>query len=175
MTPQQLVRLMGSTRGRHNTRRALLGRIPHLIDGNQEDSPVVDILADYLYHITVAAPSGEYAMNSLLEPAVSPNTMGVFAREPLEDLFNVSKPENSSQDGKRLPISSSLPGLRSIKVLFGDHDWMRPNEPSARLTMQGVQKQTEGRIQTSVLTVPQAGHHLYLDNPAEFVRQIVND
>ena len=167
MTPQQLVRIMGSTRGRQNTRRALVGRIPHLMEREESDTPLVDILAEYLYHITVAAPSGEYAMNSLLEPAVSPDTMGVFAREPLQALFNASR------DG--LSLESTLPGLRSIKVLFGDHDWMRPNEPSARLTMDRVQEQTRGRIETTVLTIPQAGHHLYLDNPTDFVRHIVND
>ena len=164
MTPQQLVRIMGSTRGRQSTRRALLGRIPHLVDGNK-GSDLVDILADYLYHITVAAPSGEYAMNSLLEPVVSQDTMGVFAREPLEVLFNMSSD----------PWEPSFPRLRSIKVLFGDHDWMRPNEPSAQRAMQGIQEVSKGKIQISVVTVPHAGHHLYLDNPIDFVRQIVNN
>jgi pimeloyl-ACP methyl ester carboxylesterase len=148
ITPQQLVRMMGSTRGRRNTKRALKGRIPHLADTNS------DLLADYLYHITVAAPSGEFAMNSLMEPAASPETMGVFAREPLS---------------RRLV---DLEHVDTVKVLFGDHDWMRPNEPSARETLASLQQRR--RVEAGVEIVSHAGHHLYLDNPIEFTRHVLD-
>lgn len=150
-TPQQIVRAMGSTRGRQRTQQALMGRIPQL------SSQDVQLLSNYLYHITVAAPSGEFAMNSLLEPVVSAEIMGVFAREPLYDLL----PE----------ITSSTNTLQQIKVLYGDHDWMRPNEPSARETLQKMQQRTG--IASSVEVLPNAGHHLYLDNPLDFTRHLI--
>jgi cardiolipin-specific phospholipase len=149
-TPQQIVRAMGSTRGRQRTQQALRGRIPHLSNEH------VQLLANYLYHITVAAPSGEFAMNSLLQPVVSADIMGVFAREPLYDL---------------LPEISTSSKLQQVKVLYGDYDWMRPNEPSARETLKNLQQRTG--IATSVEVLPSAGHHLYIDNPVDFTRHVL--
>ena len=150
ITPQQLVRLMGSTRGRQNVKRVLKGRISHL---NELE---IDFLAEYLYQITVAGASGEYAMNSLLEPAVSPNTMGVFAREPLHN-----------------QMSGIDPSI-NVKVLFGDQDWMRaqPNEQSARKVVNNLQLRRSGAA-ASVHIISNAGHHLYLDNPDQFVQHIL--
>jgi pimeloyl-ACP methyl ester carboxylesterase len=136
------------------------------------------MLGEYLYHITVADPSGEFAMNSLLEPVVSPDVMGVFARQPLESqLVQRLERITTTNDGSigtqdathNIAWSSTIPKLEEIKVLFGDHDWMRPNEPSARSTLQELRN-----INTSVCIVPNAGHHLYLDNGQEFVRHILN-
>ena len=160
VTPQQLVRMMGATRGRNAVRRALAGRIPHLQQqgGGQSNVNTLDLLADYLFHITVAHPSGEFAMNSLLAPGMSPDIAGVFAREPLEPLFE--------EYGRNM---QQQPGTKTKwKVLFGDTDWMRPNEPSARQAMECIPKDS------SVAVVPNAGHHLYLDNPDDFVRHILN-
>ena len=66
----------------------------------------IQVIADYLYHITAAPGSGEYSMNSLLVPLVRADTSrpGVFAREPLVHKMN----------------SLSIP----INVLYGDNDWL---------------------------------------------------
>ena len=163
VTPQQLVRMMGATRGRNAVRRALAGRIPHLqasSSSSDDGSNVLDLLADYLFHITVAHPSGEFAMNSLLEPGMSPDMAGVFAREPLEPLFEAYGNQHQH------PNRSSLPTTK-WKVVFGDKDWMRPNEPSARQALANIPL-------GSVSVVPNAGHHLYLDNPDDFVHHILN-
>lgn len=161
VTPQQLVRMMGATRGRNAVRRALAGRIPRLKQqgGGHESVNTLDLLADYLFHITVAHPSGEFAMNSLLAPGMSPDITGVFAREPLEPLF-----EEYGRKKQHKPPGTST----QWKVIFGDTDWMRPNEPSARQAMEYIPKDS------SVAVVPNAGHHLYLDNPDDFVRHILN-
>ena len=146
MTPQALVRLQGGTRGHRNVRRVLHGRIPGL------SNEAADILADYLYHITVAPPSGEFAMNSLLEPVlVVDHAPGVYAREPLEDAL----------------VSSLDPGI-ALRVSFGDSDWMRSeaNETSARRV---VVRRSDGRVDI----VPAAGHHLYMENPAAFAQTIL--
>jgi hypothetical protein len=155
ITPQSLVRMMGSKRGMAVVKRALHGRIPHL---QSTDSAELDLLAAYLYHITVAPPSGEYAMNSLLEPAASKDGVGVFARQPLGGGYLAQS------------ISSSL---ESIKVLYGDNDWMRFNENAARQEIQSIESKYDG-IRAGVHIIQEAGHHLYLDNSLSFGRHILD-
>lgn len=145
ITPQSLVRMQGATRGRRSVQRAVQGRIPGLSIKH------ANLLADYLFHITVAAPSGEFAMNSLLEPAISPDIMGVFAREPLED-----------------HLVSDLHSSIDLRINFGDHDWMRTNEPSARKVVAAL-----GQDRSRLDIVPNAGHHLYLENGDAFNRSIL--
>lgn len=148
VTPQALVRLAGSVRGRSLVSRALRGRIPHL-DGGQAG----DLLEEYLYQITAARPSGEFAMNSLLEPAVSRGSSGgVYARDPLEG-----------------PLGDLPVGMR-LKVLYGDQDWMRPaNEESARRVTERL-----GQHRAEVHIMPRSGHHLYIDNSDAFVQHILS-
>ena len=145
VTPQALVRAQGSTRGKRNVRRALHGRIPRLAPEH------ADHLAEYLYHITVAPASGEFAMNSLLEPAISPDVIGVFAREPLEDRLR--------------ELDSSI----QLRISFGDTDWMRPNEPSARKVVDAL-----GSKRARLDIVENAGHHLYLENDRSFLNTILS-
>jgi cardiolipin-specific phospholipase len=163
LTPQAIVRVMGPTRGKYAVRRALGGRIPHL------DGPELDLLAEYLYHVTVAPPSGEYAMNSLMEPGSSEEdgSVGVYALEPLGDGAMAGAISLSRER------SPSLSTLESIKVLFGDGDWMAFHEPEARREMGRIR--TECGVRSAVHIVPRAGHHLYLDNPESFGRHIVED
>ncbi|CAB9507122.1 Cardiolipin-specific deacylase [Seminavis robusta] len=162
VTPQQLVRMMGATRGRNAVRRALAGRIPQLAAGDSDDH-VLEILANYLFHITAAHPSGEFAINSLLEPGMSPDIAGVFAREPLEPLFQEYAQRQHTRQESKL----------HWKVLYGDHDWMRPNEPSARKALSYLSQQSNSNDVASISIVPNAGHHLYLDNAESFARHIL--
>ena len=90
-------------------------------------------------------------MNSLLEPAISPDIIGVFAREPLEDR-----------------LVNSLDSKIKLRISFGDHDWMRTNEPSARRVVTAL---GQGRARLDI--VPNAGHHLYLENSSAFVGAIL--
>lgn len=142
LTPQALVRMSGDTRGRRAIRDVLQRRITNLTDAETY------LLAEYLYNITVAAPSGEFAMNSLLRPGVGKGTIGVFAREPLD------------------PLLLQLAPHIELKVLYGDHDWMRPNEASARSVIQQLGERASLHI------IEKAGHHLYMDNAEEFERHI---
>jgi cardiolipin-specific phospholipase len=143
VTPQQLVRLMGEKRGKASILRVLRMRVRGLSE--QQGA----LLADYLYQITVARASGEYALNSILAPSAGAGgDVGVFAREPLEAL-----------DWESLDA-----GVAQVKVLFGDHDWMRPNgERSARAVASRL-----GADRAQVEILRNADHHLYLDNAAEF-------
>ncbi|KAL7469764.1 hypothetical protein ACHAXS_010019 [Conticribra weissflogii] len=159
-TPQSIVRILGSSRGKQAAKRALRGRIPHL------NSQCSDLLAEYLYHITVAPASGEYAMNSLLEPAATGEGAGVYAREPLGGGVMTEYFVNNNARERGIP-------LQSVKVLFGDNDWMRFHEPSARREMKLLMDSSG--INTSVHLVPGAGHHLYLDNADSFVKHILEE
>jgi cardiolipin-specific phospholipase len=161
-TPQSLVRVMGSSRGRSAIKRTLHGRIPHLgsskINANASE---LDLLAEYLYHVTVAPASGEYAMNSLLEPAASEVGAGVYARQPLGGGKMMEALRNNQRKQE----------LTSIKVLYGDHDWMRFNEVAARKECVSIRSYCS--IDADVHVIPNAGHHLYLDNPDSFVDHIL--
>jgi len=164
-TPQAIVRLMGSSRGKRSVKHVLHRRIPHLNvnsvtdDGQSE----LDLLSEYLYHITVAPASGEYAMNSLLEPSANKNGIGIFALESL----------GSGSMADAISTKHRSSSLESIKVLYGDHDCMKFHEPMARQEMQEILSKCS--IRSSVQIVPNAGHHLYLDNPDIFNRQILED
>lgn len=156
-TPQQIIRLMGDKRGKGMVERALRGRIPHLSPSDAE------LLADYLYHITVAPPSGEYAMNSLLEPAVaSEGGAGVYARESLGDGVMTEMLSSQNEASK----------IQSVKILFGDRDWMSFNQSAAVKEMNEMQSKMG--IEANVHVLPGAGHHLYLDNADAFVRHILD-
>ena len=183
VTPQQLVRMMGSRFGRRSVRRVLGARISHLAEEDAqllvrtssmlgsikklwkrwcsfawENQLNVDVLcnfvlkADYLYHITVARASGEYAMNSLLEPVQSKSKgIGVFAREPLSPVINQIDVE-------------------SLTVMYGDHDWMRPNDVGTRQIEASL---SELPCRQNLAIVPKAGHHLYMDNTDMFHRLVL--
>ncbi|KAL7515870.1 hypothetical protein ACHAWX_000943 [Stephanocyclus meneghinianus] len=169
-TPQALIRAMGSSRGRNAIKRALHGRIPHLNESVMRDRvdsmSELDLLANYLYHVTVAPASGEYAMNSLLEPAASEAGAGVYAREPL------GRGIMTSGLLEKMKTQQSL-SLKSVKVIFGDHDWMRFNENSARKECESIRSNC--KIAAGVHIIPNAGHHLYLDNADSFVNHILDD
>jgi pimeloyl-ACP methyl ester carboxylesterase len=91
--------------------------------------------------------------------------MGVYAREPLDgSLFQTLVQHGPS----------------TMRVLYGDHDWMRPgNETSARRAL--AVKDTANRSDDnnaqkndrSVEIIANAGHHLYLENPKEFAHHIL--
>ena len=158
LTPQALVRAIGSSRGRSAIKRALHGRIPHLKQSTSTDVSELDLLAEYLYHVTVAPASGEYAMNSLLEPAASEEGAGVYARQPL--------------GGGLMTAALHGSNLQSMKVLYGDHDWMRFNEEATRKECESIRKKC--KISADVHVIANAGHHLYLDNADSFVNHILD-
>jgi len=67
ITPQSFIRMLGS-RGR----KVILGAVERRFSGQYSqripwNATELELISDYLYHITVAPPSGEYSMNSLLK------------------------------------------------------------------------------------------------------------
>lgn len=109
----------------------------------------LELVSDYLYHISAAPASGEYALNSLLTPVLYETSEGgkvtasIFAKQPLEnDLMRFHAP---------------------LLLLFGDNDWLRYAEVE-----QTVARWKSAGVEARYVLVPKAGHHLYLDNPPYF-------
>lgn len=150
VTPQQLVRLVGS-QGRSMITNVLNRRF-----NSRWDKEELDLIAEYFYQITAAPASGEYAMNSLMIPLsfADPETpgrinTGIFAKRPISlDVESCSS-----------PAAANFP---PVLVLFGDHDWLRfPNVEDF------VQKANAKGYRFHYRLISEAGHHLYLDNPDE--------
>ncbi|CAG8469834.1 16991_t:CDS:2 [Dentiscutata erythropus] len=131
ITPQLIMRWAGpfgpSLVNRYTTRR-----FANLDEQDQFD------LHDYLYHISSAPGSGEFALSRILAP-------GAFARKPL---------------------INRLPNLKMpTTFLYGQHDWMDYRA--------AVEASKNMKVPTKVITIQDAGHHLYLDNPIEFNKAVV--
>lgn len=142
VTPGQLVRLMGPS-GPQRVERALRRRFRDRWSDNE-----TKLISSYLYHITAARGSGEFAMNGVLRPvARKSGGVGVYARRPLS-------PRWSAHGIRGVPI----------KIIYGDTDWLyqRPDcdEAVAQLVNVGLDVQ--------LAVAPRAGHHIYLDNPQWF-------
>jgi cardiolipin-specific phospholipase len=100
VTPQGILRAYGR-RGPDMVKRGLVRRF-----GPRWSEEETALLADYLYQISVAPASGEYAMNSLLVPMLSPDQpRGVYARSPLAHHLR------------------KLVSMR-VTLIFGDKDWL---------------------------------------------------
>ena len=119
------------------------------------------MIADYLYNITSAPASGEYALNSILTPTMYKETRGdkvvttgsVHAKEPLEHLFQ-------SRTGLSIP---------SVFVMYGDNDWLNYRNIQSSMASWGE----SSTLHKEYVTIPNAGHHLYLDNPEYFHKQML--
>ncbi|SCV02311.1 LANO_0F16666g1_1 [Lachancea nothofagi CBS 11611] len=100
---------------------------------------------NYCYSIFAGAGSGEYALTRILAP-------GVLAR---------------------LPLLSRAPGNLKCDSLwmYGSHDWM--SKEAGTVIAREINKKTPG-IKADFTVVSDAGHHLYLDNPPEFNRKLVD-
>lgn len=142
-TPQDIVRIAGP-KGPGMVRGVLSRRF-----GERWEEPATSLIADYLYHITAAPGAGEYCMNALLQPIMSSDHSGVFAREPL----------NKQMTDIRVPVL----------LMYGDHDWLR--FPQAQ---EYVDRWNRSGADVSLALVSNAGHHLYMDNNDSFHNVINN-
>jgi cardiolipin-specific phospholipase len=97
------------------------------------------LLADYLYAISVAPGSAEYAIKTLMHP-------GAWARAPLMDRL------------------TALPPTVPVVFLYGANDWMDPD--AARTLIDKARELGNGNMCLQI--VPNAGHYLFIDNPQKF-------
>lgn len=153
VTPQQILRILGP-RGPRVTRAAVNRRFGDTLSDAEKD-----LFADYLYHISVAPASGEYAMNSLLLPlAHQEEGVGVYARQPLLPLLL------NTEAGNELLDSDT-----GVSVAYGTSDWLR--NPAAERACTLLQRRMGTRLLQRRLN---GGHHLYLDDPQGFVELIAD-
>lgn len=176
-TPQDIVRL-AAWKGP--------GLVSSVIDrrfGQRWPAHERDMLADYLYHITVAPPCGEFALHSILEAVVyKPDSnpkhpeVNEFIRRRMASSASSGSSEESAGRAPTLkvgifarePLFSSMDKLshfqKPILVIYGDTDWLR--YPGVE---EDIRRWRENQgVDTSLSIISNAGHHLYLDNPKEF-------
>jgi len=174
VTPQSIVRALGQ-KGPAFADRAVAARF-----GNRWDSQKNSIISEYLYHLQAQSASGEYALNSLLEPIFVPSSerakegdqerkSGVYARKPIgAELAKLWLPGDKQK--QRVD-----PEFR-LNVLFGDRDWIWHD--SVRDTMKNLDTLLGtggfGDARSKLTIVPSSGHHLYLDNPSSFNQSILS-
>eukprot|EP00300_Choanocystis_sp_HF-7_P042198 c8970_g1_i1.p1 GENE.c8970_g1_i1~~c8970_g1_i1.p1 ORF type:complete len:426 (-),score=-31.23 c8970_g1_i1:68-1345(-) len=128
LTPQGFIRFVGP-KGPSLCSTYVNRRMEHLLESERKD------LSSYLYHTMVDSGSGEYALNTILQP-------GAYARNPL---------------------INRLPGLQvPVSFSYGDHDWMD------KKTVYHLSKNNLFKVHHDIVIVPNAGHHLYLDNADDF-------
>ena len=141
VTPQSVVRMFGPW-GRGVVKSMVQRRFVER-GLNEEEC---EILAEYLYHINVDKPSGEYALNALLTPVLKTEHPGVYARKPL--VFSLR----------------DLPERMPVIFLYGDRDWMfHPEVHDLVSTMKNAQMRF----------IDRSGHHVYFDNPEGFNSELI--
>lgn len=151
VTPQQLIRISGS-RGMPMITSVLNRRF-----NSRWDEQELQLIGNYFYHITAAPASGEYTLNSLLQPVLYREggevdgavTASIFAKRSIEEDIDCSG-------------DKSAPPF-PILLLFGDHDWLR-----FKGVEKFVQKCADKGVALDYSLIKNAGHHLYLDNTDEF-------
>ena len=131
ITPQWLVRVSGPF-GPGLVGRYVNRRMAHLSEEERQ------VFHKYMYHITSASGSGEYALGVVLAP-------GAYARLPLRDRIPHLK------DGK-LPVW----------FIYGDRDWMDYRHAEV------VREEMGDPDHIQVRRVAEGGHHMYLENPEGF-------
>lgn len=111
-----------------------------------QDPQHYQVIHDYIYRVFNAKGSGEYAITRVLD-------YGALARLPLVE---------------RIPqkvVANDTPVL----WLYGDKDWM--NEKAGKEAHDEINRLSGAKLKkklSSYALISNAGHHLYLDNPAEF-------
>ena len=137
VTPGAIVRALGP-QGPARVKEVLIRRFR-----NRWNEHETELLADYLYHITAAVASGEYAMNGLLTPMLTASgNIGLFARRPLVHRMQ----------------ELTLP----VHVAYGDNDWLHAS-PGCE---EAVDVLHRSGVDITLEIINNAGHHVYMDNPA---------
>ncbi|KAI6381987.1 hypothetical protein MCOR25_000868 [Pyricularia grisea] len=132
-------------------------------------------LHDYSYSLFRQRGSGEYALAYLLAP-------GAFARSPMINrIHEVGRQVFKKEDGSQTR-ETGIP----VVFMYGEQDWMDINggyaaeeklkARSRQALLHGTEEEKRkenGRAR--VVSIPKAGHHLYIDNADEFNRVVMEE
>ncbi|KAI1081626.1 alpha/beta-hydrolase [Whalleya microplaca] len=134
-------------------------------------------LHDYAYTLFKQKGSGEYVLPYLLAP-------GAHARRPVINRIHGVGRQTIS------PASESAPAVKEtgipIVFMYGENDWMdvagglaaeeKLKQAKAKTLLSATEEEKRRENGSAkVVVVSKAGHHLYLDNPDEFNRYVVDE
>ncbi|KKY23609.1 putative alpha beta hydrolase [Phaeomoniella chlamydospora] len=145
-------------------------------------------LHQYSYSLFRLRGSGEYALAYILAP-------GAFARSPLvRRIGGVGRqpiPSPTSDTYDSVPASTPSPSQKKengipVVMMYGDHDWMDVKGGHAAVEKLELEKKkflhaaTDGEKarengDAKVVIISSAGHHVYLDNPEEFNKVMMEE
>lgn len=149
-TPQGIVRILGP-RGQSMVQNIVRRRFHATTFESEKEA---DLIASYLYHITVQPASGEYALNSILTPVLRTHQdPHIYTRQPLIPMLR-----NSSLNIK-------------TDIIYGDTDWLA----TKRAIHSVIDLEASAPAKNYKLHIIKGGHHLYLDNPSTLHRILTRD
>ncbi|KAI0010001.1 alpha/beta-hydrolase [Xylariaceae sp. FL0662B] len=134
-------------------------------------------LHDYAYALFRQKGSGEYVLPYLLAP-------GAHARRPVINRIHAVGRQTIA------PATETTPPVKEhgfpIVFMYGENDWMdvagglaaeeKLKQSQARALMSATEEEKRKENGSAKVTiVSKAGHHLYLDNPDEFNRYIIEE
>lgn len=136
-------------------------------------------LHDYSYSLFRMKGSGEYALAYILAP-------GAFARSPLiRRIQGVGRQMIESAE-----LNGTVPKAREdgipVVLYYGENDWMdikggyaakdKMDAERSRILKEASSEEKErDNGSAKVITIPRAGHHVYLDNAEDFNKSILEE
>uniref|UniRef100_A0A7S1SUR5 AB hydrolase-1 domain-containing protein n=1 Tax=Tetraselmis chuii TaxID=63592 RepID=A0A7S1SUR5_9CHLO len=146
VTPGAITRGLGPF-GMGLVNRYISGRFRRTGEGLTDDE--VSSFRDYQYHILAQNGSGEHALRHILQPFA-------WARQPLEHRISDLK----------VPVT----------FVYGDKDWMLSIDQEAPARCIQALNSTKAAVHPpkpdspdrKIFTIPDAGHYLFIDQPALF-------
>ncbi|PHH75734.1 hypothetical protein CDD80_2155 [Ophiocordyceps camponoti-rufipedis] len=137
---------------------------------NHLPSEEAQALHDYSFSIFKQKGSGEYALGYILAP-------GAYARRPVINRIHHVGRQTDANGGSE----TGLP----VVFMYGENDWMDvaagraaasklDDARSRALKDASADDEQREKGSTRVVVVPNAGHHLYLDNP-DFFNEVLRE
>lgn len=136
---------------------------------NHLPSNEAQALHEYSFSIFKQKGSGEYALAYILAP-------GAYARRPVIDrIQDVGRQVVSESEGGKVAKETGIP----VVFMYGENDWMdvagglaaeeKLKQAKLKALLHGTDEEKRNENgSVKVQVIPQAGHHLYLDNPDHF-------
>ena len=141
-----IMRKSGSLIGRKMIKSYVKRRMAETFSEQEEKD-----MMDYFHQIFMREGSTEYAIYVCFH-------LGMYAVLPLESPEKLGNPE--------LPLA--------ISFFYGDRDWM-DEQAGARVIAANRFKSNDPLCPSQLYIISDSDHHLYLDNPAEFAKSIIED
>lgn len=162
LTPLSLIRF-GGPAGLQLTYRWSKRRFTGSVESDDEFL----LLHKYVYYSIVGRkPSGEAVITRILAP-------GTAAYFPLLDRVPTDKPEITANSYFKKTYGdktkSIVDGIETY-WMYGDRDWM--DKDAGKVISEKINDFCKSKL-SKFKVIKDAGHHVYLDNPGEFYKEVV--